>query len=57
MEVNGQLHNPRRFNPGKTVTTIHWIGGWVGTKADIHALDKRSVVKIILTIFFFKMIL
>jgi hypothetical protein len=35
MEVNGQLHGP-----GKDIGT-HWIEGWVGSKADLHALEER----------------
>jgi hypothetical protein len=28
-----------RFNAGKTAPHIHWIGGWVGLKAGLDALE------------------
>jgi hypothetical protein len=28
---------PGRFTPG-----AHWIGGWVGTRAGLHAMEKRN---------------
>jgi hypothetical protein len=39
MEVNGQLHTPTDLPPRKTPGT-HWIGGWVGPRADLDDVKK-----------------
>ena len=40
MEVSGQLHAPAVLPPGNNAG-IHWIGGSVGTRADLKALEKK----------------
>jgi hypothetical protein len=32
-----------RFNPWERATGIHWIGGWVGRRAILHAVVKRKI--------------
>jgi hypothetical protein len=39
MEVSGQLHSPAALP-----TVIHWIGGWVGPRAGLNAVEKRKIV-------------
>jgi hypothetical protein len=39
MELSGQLHAPAALSPEKDPGT-HWTGSWVGTKADLDAVDK-----------------
>jgi hypothetical protein len=41
MEMSGQLHAPTALPPGKAPGT-HWIGGWVGSRADLDAMQKRK---------------
>jgi hypothetical protein len=38
MEVSGQL-----YFQGKSPTT-HWIGGWVGPRADMETIEKRKIL-------------
>jgi len=33
--VNDQLHAAAALLPGNKATVTHWIGGWVGTRADL----------------------
>jgi hypothetical protein len=42
MEVSGQLHVPVALPPGKGAPVTHWIGGWVGSRADLDAMAKRK---------------
>jgi hypothetical protein len=41
MEVNGQLHIPHAYLQGK-VPDINWIGGWMGPRAGLDAVEKRK---------------
>jgi hypothetical protein len=36
MEMSGQLHSPAR---GERIRGTHWIGGWVGPKAGLDAVQ------------------
>jgi hypothetical protein len=38
MEVSGQLHPPAALPPG-----THWIGGCVGARAGLDAVQKRNI--------------
>jgi hypothetical protein len=36
--------HPDRFNPWKSAATrTHWLGGWVGSRADLDAVKKRKI--------------
>jgi hypothetical protein len=37
----GQLHAPAALPPGKETPVTHWLGGWVGTRADMDDVEKR----------------
>jgi len=39
MEVSGQLHAPDCFTPRQDP---HWIGGWVGPRASLDMVAKRT---------------
>jgi hypothetical protein len=39
MEVSGQLHAPAALPPVERATRSHWIGGWVGPRACLDAVD------------------
>jgi hypothetical protein len=41
MEVSGQLHALVALLPGTLGT--HWLGGWVGRRADLNAVKKIEV--------------
>jgi hypothetical protein len=32
-----------RFNPGERAPGIHFIGGWMGSKAGLDAMEKRKI--------------
>jgi hypothetical protein len=32
---------PGRFTPVERVSSIHWVGGWVGPRAGLDAVEKR----------------
>jgi hypothetical protein len=34
---------PGRFTLGEEVSCTHWIGGWVGLRAELNAVEKRKV--------------
>jgi hypothetical protein len=34
---------PCRFNPRERAPGTHWIGGWVGPRADLDAVVKRKI--------------
>jgi hypothetical protein len=40
--VSGQLHAPAALPPGERATGTHWIGGWVGPRAGLDAVEKRK---------------
>jgi len=35
IEVSGQLRTTAILHPGKKAHGTHWIGGWVGPRADL----------------------
>jgi len=40
MEANGQIHIPTALPPGKEPPSTHRIGGWVGPRAGLDAVEK-----------------
>jgi len=34
---------PGRFTPRERAPDIHWLGGWVGLRAGLEALEKRRI--------------
>jgi hypothetical protein len=38
MGVSGQLHSMAALAPG-----THWIGGWVGPRVGLNAVEKRKI--------------
>jgi hypothetical protein len=42
VEVSRQLQVPAALLPGEGAPGTHWIGGWVGPRADLNAMDKRK---------------
>jgi hypothetical protein len=46
MEVNGQFHGPAALALGKTPLPTHtcWIGGWVGSRANLDEYQAVSLV-------------
>jgi len=40
VEVNGQLHTLAALHPGERGSSTHWIGGWVGPRANVDAAEK-----------------
>jgi hypothetical protein len=43
MEVSGQLNAPAALPPGKEPLGTHLIGGWVGPRAVLDAVEKRKI--------------
>jgi hypothetical protein len=41
MKVSGQLHTPAALFLEKEP---HWIGGWVGPKAGLEAVERRKIL-------------
>jgi hypothetical protein len=35
---------PYRFTPGERVAGIHWIGGWVGSRTGLDAVEERKIL-------------
>jgi hypothetical protein len=33
---------PCRFTPGERATSTHWIGGWLGPRAGLDDVEKRT---------------
>jgi hypothetical protein len=44
MEVSGQLYATAALPLGKQVSITHCAGGWVGPKAGLHFIGKRSML-------------
>jgi len=42
MEISGQLQALAGLPPGRALGT-HWIGGWVGPRAGLNAVEKRKI--------------
>jgi hypothetical protein len=40
MEVSGQIQAPTALPPG-----THWIGGWVGPRVGLDAVEKRKILR------------
>jgi hypothetical protein len=43
MEVSGELHAPNRFTFKERAPNTHWIGGWVGFRAGLEAVEQKKV--------------
>jgi hypothetical protein len=37
---------PCRFNAGKSAPGTHWIGGWVGPRAGLDAMEKINILRL-----------
>jgi hypothetical protein len=35
---------PGRFTTGESASGTHWIGGWVGPRADLEAVEKIKIL-------------
>jgi hypothetical protein len=35
--------HPGRFTPGERAPGTHWIGGWVGLRVDLDAVEKIKI--------------
>jgi hypothetical protein len=35
---------PCRFTPGERVRATHWIGGWVGLRIGLNAIEERKIL-------------
>jgi hypothetical protein len=42
MEVSGQLHTLATLPPD-SLTATHWIGGWVGPRLGLDAVEKTFI--------------
>jgi hypothetical protein len=40
--MSSQLHSPAALPPEEKVRFIHWVGGWVDTKAILDYVEKRK---------------
>jgi len=43
MEESGNLHAPAALSPKKLTPRAHWTGGWVGPRAGLDTVAKRSI--------------
>jgi hypothetical protein len=43
MKMSGQFQ-VRPLHPRETAPGIHWIGGWMGPRARLDAMEKRKIV-------------
>jgi hypothetical protein len=39
MAVSGQLHASAALSPLENVAGTHWVGGWVGPKVGLEAVE------------------
>jgi hypothetical protein len=37
------INNNNNNNPGETAPGTHWIGGWVASRDDLGAMEKRTI--------------
>jgi hypothetical protein len=42
-ECEWSASRPGRFTPGERITDTHWIGGWMGPRASLYAVEKRTI--------------
>jgi hypothetical protein len=47
MEVSGQLHAPAALPPGKGPPGTRWMGGWVGPRAGLDAVENRKILPLL----------
>jgi len=43
LEVSGQLSCTGHFTPRERAPTTHWIGGWVGLRVGLDAVEKSNI--------------
>jgi hypothetical protein len=43
MKVSDQLLAPGGFTPEEKSPDTHWMGGWVGPRAGVDAVEKRKI--------------
>jgi hypothetical protein len=43
MKLSGQLFSPTTLPPGEGAPGTHWMGGWVGPRVDLDAVEKRKI--------------
>jgi hypothetical protein len=41
MEVSGKIHASAALCRGKIVPNVHWLGGWVGTRAGMETVKRK----------------
>jgi hypothetical protein len=34
---------PNRLTPGENAPSTHWVGGWLGPRAGLDAVEKRKI--------------
>jgi hypothetical protein len=44
MEVSGKLHALAALPPRERALGTHWIGGWVGPRVGLDAVEKRQIL-------------
>jgi hypothetical protein len=42
--VEWSASRPGRNIPGETARVTHWIGGWVGLRVGLDAMEKRKIL-------------
>jgi hypothetical protein len=42
MKESDKIHAHCRFNPEEGAPGTHWIGGWVGARAGLDAVEERK---------------
>jgi hypothetical protein len=40
--IDPRILDPGRFTPGERAAGTHWIGSWVGLRADLDDVEKRK---------------
>jgi hypothetical protein len=45
MEMSGQLHASATLPPEERAPGTHWIGGWVGPRARLAAVEERKILR------------
>jgi hypothetical protein len=44
--VEWSASHPGRFTPGKRALGTHWIGGWVGPRTGLDAVEQRKFLAV-----------